>query len=181
MSPRPNWLKSGDTVFELGGEVRLGLLRASPVILMFVLCSARGFSGVKTSRALLGVTTRLFHCQVRSGSGCALLFRSPDCHGRRYVRASRSVISTSRFCAVSTLRSFNQPHEAVYRRRYGVNVARHQVSISKMREWERFLESTDSESECSVKTSHATHGKPRALEECIKKANALACQRCGTY
>src|SRR5712672_325009 len=29
------------------------------------------------------------------------------------------------FCAVNTLRSFNQPHQAVYRRRYGVNVARH--------------------------------------------------------
>jgi hypothetical protein len=29
------------------------------------------------------------------------------------------------FCAVNTLRSLNQPHQAVYRRRYGVRVTRH--------------------------------------------------------
>src|SRR5882724_3064950 len=49
-----------------------------------------------------------------------------------------------------------------------------QVSISKMREWERFLESTDSESDAPLKPRMPLIANPRALEECIKKANALS-------
>ena len=49
-----------------------------------------------------------------------------------------------------------------------------QVSISKMREWERFLESTDSESDAPFRPRMPLMANPRALGECIRKANALS-------
>src|SRR5712675_2276793 len=51
------------------------------------------------------------------------------------------------FCGVNTLRSFNQPHQAVYRRRYGVNVARHPGVDFQDARMGAFLENTDSESD----------------------------------
>src|SRR5882762_234812 len=57
---------------------------------MLVLVLHAALSGFKTSRALLVSQRWLFHCQVRSGSGCALLFSNlPDCHARRYVPGLR--------------------------------------------------------------------------------------------
>src|SRR5258706_13063271 len=50
-------------------------------------------------------------------------------------------------CGVNTLRSFNQPHQAVYRRRYGVNVARHPGVDFQDARMGAFLENTDSESD----------------------------------
>src|SRR6267154_1505 len=49
-----------------------------------------------------------------------------------------------------------------------------QVSISKMREWERFLENTDSESDAPFRPRMPLMANPRALGECIRKANALS-------
>src|SRR6267154_5997547 len=48
-----NWLKSGETVFEVGRS-STGAIRGSLVTLMFVLVLHAALSGVKTSRALLG-------------------------------------------------------------------------------------------------------------------------------
>src|SRR5258707_7505874 len=41
----------------------------------------------------------LFHCQVRSGSGCALLFSDlPDCHAQRHVPGLRG--ASARHCVL---------------------------------------------------------------------------------
>jgi hypothetical protein len=72
------------------------------------------------------------------------------------------------------LRSFNQPHQAVYRRRDGLNLARHPgVDFQDAR-----MGAPSGEHRLrirrSVQASHSTHGNPpSAQEECIRKANAL--------
>src|SRR6266478_4918137 len=47
-----------------------------------------------------------------------------------------------------------------------------QVSISKMREWERFLESTDCESDTLFRPRIPFIANPCAQEECIRRAKA---------
>src|SRR6266478_9747114 len=47
-----------------------------------------------------------------------------------------------------------------------------QVSISKMREWERFLESTDCESDALFRPRIPLIANPCAQEECIRRAKA---------
>jgi hypothetical protein len=115
---------------------------------MFVLVLRPALSGVKTSRALLG---RFFRCEAVTYRLSEVESFSLMCHNDGYFTAGSAATpdvdfcfptcliamhnGTSQgfaerqvdiaFCAVNTLRSFNQPHQAVYRRRYGVNVARH--------------------------------------------------------
>jgi len=81
------------------------------------------------------------------------------------------------FCAVNTLRSFKSAASSVYRRRYGVNVARHPGVDFQDARMERFLESYRFRIGCSVQTRMPLMANPRALGvhqegQCAELANA---------
>ena len=143
---------------------------------MFVLVLHAALSGVKTSRALLVSQRWLFHCQVRSGSGCALLFSNlPDCHARRYVPGLRGasfrrrVLRCEHIAILQSAASSGLP-SAIWRECRSASRCR----FPRCENGSVFLRIPIQNR--MLRSDLACHSwqTPRALGECIRKANALS-------